>query len=73
MKDRPGKPVKGLARIAISIDAKLMDRFDRSIEEKGYTNRSEAIRDLIRDHLVERPLSLEVHGLVRGFPGFTFF
>jgi CopG family nickel-responsive transcriptional regulator len=30
-----------------------MDRFDKSIEEKGYTNRSEAIRDLIRDSLVE--------------------
>jgi CopG family nickel-responsive transcriptional regulator len=53
MKDKVGKPVKGLARIAISIDAKLMDRFDRSIEEKGYTNRSEAVRDLIRDSLVE--------------------
>ena len=45
--------MKGLARIAISIDKKLMDRFDRSIEEKGYTNRSEAIRDLMRDSLVE--------------------
>jgi len=45
---------KDLTRIAISIDKKLMDRFDKSIEEKGYTNRSEAIRDLIRDHLVER-------------------
>ena len=42
-----------LARIAISIDKKLMDRFDKSIGEKGYTNRSEAIRDLIRDSLVE--------------------
>jgi CopG family nickel-responsive transcriptional regulator len=45
--------MNGLARIAISIDKKLMDRFDRSIEEKGYTNRSEAIRDLMRDSLVE--------------------
>ena len=45
--------MKGLARIAISIDKKLMDRFDSSIEEKGYTNRSEAIRDLMRDSLVE--------------------
>jgi CopG family nickel-responsive transcriptional regulator len=45
---------KDLARIAISIDKKLMDRFEKSIAEKGYTNRSEAIRDLIRDHLVER-------------------
>ncbi len=44
---------KGLARFAISIDRKLIDRFDRSLNEKGYTNRSEAVRDLIRDSLVE--------------------
>ena len=43
-----------LARIAISIDRRLMKRFDFMMEEKGYTNRSEAIRDLIRDSLVER-------------------
>ena len=43
--------MKGLARIAISIDKKLMDRFDSSIEEKGYTNRSEAVRDLLQDEL----------------------
>jgi len=46
--------MKDLARIAISIDKRLMDRFDRVLDEKGYTNRSEAIRDLIRDSLVER-------------------
>ncbi|MHB8174314.1 MAG: nickel-responsive transcriptional regulator NikR [Nitrospirota bacterium] len=44
---------KGLARFAISIDRKLIDRFDHSLKEKGYTNRSEAVRDLIRDSLVE--------------------
>jgi CopG family transcriptional regulator, nickel-responsive regulator len=46
--------MKDLARIAISIDKRLMDRFDKVLDEKGYTNRSEAIRDLIRDSLVER-------------------
>ena len=30
-----------------------MDKFDKLISSKGYTNRSEAIRDLIRDMLVE--------------------
>jgi CopG family nickel-responsive transcriptional regulator len=50
---RRGKMTKGLARFAISIDRKLIDRFDRSLNEKGYTNRSEAVRDLIRDSLVE--------------------
>ncbi|MGA2192844.1 MAG: nickel-responsive transcriptional regulator NikR [Nitrospirota bacterium] len=43
-----------LARVAISIDQGLMERFDRSIADKGYTNRSEAVRDLIRDFLVDR-------------------
>jgi CopG family nickel-responsive transcriptional regulator len=50
---RGQKMTKGLARFAISIDRKLIDRFDRSLVEKGYTNRSEAVRDLIRDSLVE--------------------
>ena len=43
-----------LARVAISVDKRLMERFDKVVEEKGYANRSEAIRDLIRDSLVEQ-------------------
>lgn len=43
---------KNLVRFGVSIDEKLLDRFDRHILEKGYVNRSEAIRDLIRDALV---------------------
>lgn len=42
-----------LTRFGISIDARLLDRFDKMIEDKGYVNRSEAIRDLIRSALVE--------------------
>lgn len=41
-----------LVRFGVSIDGELLNRFDEQITEKGYTNRSEAIRDLIRDHLV---------------------
>jgi CopG family nickel-responsive transcriptional regulator len=40
-------------RFGISIDDGLLERFDRLIDKKGYVNRSEAIRDLIRDALVE--------------------
>ena len=40
-------------RFGISIDDKLLESFDRLIEQKGYMNRSEAIRDLIRRDLVE--------------------
>ena len=39
-------------RFGVSIDQKLLKRFDEKITEKGYVNRSEAIRDLIRDMLV---------------------
>ena len=43
-----------LSRIGVAIDSELLDKFDRLIEQRGYTNRSEAFRDLIRDELVER-------------------
>jgi CopG family nickel-responsive transcriptional regulator len=44
--------VTGLTRFGISLDQRLLRDFDRLIKRKGYTNRSEAIRDLIRDNLV---------------------
>lgn len=43
-----------LTRFGISLDEQLLQRFDKMVEEKGYSNRSEAIRDLIRDALVQR-------------------
>ncbi len=42
-----------LKRFGVSIPADLVDAFDRLIEAKGYPNRSEAVRDLMRDALVE--------------------
>ena len=42
-----------LTRFGISINSELLGKFDKLIEAKGYVNRSEAIRDLIRDYLVE--------------------
>jgi CopG family nickel-responsive transcriptional regulator len=41
-----------LSRIGIALDSDLLKRFDHSIEKSGYTNRSEAFRDLIRARLV---------------------
>ena len=38
-------------RIGVSLDEGLLERFDELIAEQGYPNRSEAIRDLIRDRL----------------------
>ena len=39
-------------RFGVSIDERLLTQYDSLITEKGYVNRSEAIRDLIRDVLV---------------------
>lgn len=41
-----------VTRFGVSLDENLLKRFDRLIADKGYANRSEAIRDLIRDSLV---------------------
>jgi CopG family nickel-responsive transcriptional regulator len=43
-----------LSRIGVAIDSDLLQKFDALIESRGYTNRSEAFRDLIRDELVEQ-------------------
>src|SRR5579863_4135377 len=43
-----------LSRIGVAIDASLLKKFDHLIASRGYTNRSEAFRDLIRDELVEK-------------------
>lgn len=38
-------------RFSVSLDTELLAAFDRHIMRKGYENRSEAVRDLIRDLL----------------------
>lgn len=43
-----------LSRIGVAIDSELLQKFDRLIAQRGYTNRSEAFRDLIREELVEK-------------------
>src|SRR6185369_16859494 len=40
-----------LERVTISLEESLLAEFDRYIAGKGYQNRSEAIRDLVRDRL----------------------
>lgn len=47
------KAMSETIRFGISIDAKLLGDFDRHIDGKGYANRSEAVRDLIRASLIE--------------------
>jgi CopG family nickel-responsive transcriptional regulator len=43
-----------LSRIGVAIDSDLLKKFDDLIAGRGYTNRSEAFRDLIRDELIEK-------------------
>ena len=43
-----------LVRFGVSLEKSLLDRFDVLIRERQYTNRSEALRDLIRRELVQR-------------------
>jgi len=45
-------PMAEIVRFGVSLDRKLLDRFDALIRAKNYTNRSEALRDLIRQELV---------------------
>lgn len=40
-------------RFGVSMDRELLDLFDSIISSKGYSSRSEAIRDLIRGMIVE--------------------
>ncbi len=47
----------GLIRFGVSLDKELLHRFDRLCADKKYKNRSEAIRDLIRDDLVKEEWS----------------
>ena len=42
-----------VTRIGISIEPELLEKFDELIGQQQYTNRSEAVRDMIRDYLVK--------------------
>ena len=42
-----------MERFTISLDEKLASEFDRLIRERGYLNRSEAVRDMLRGKLDE--------------------
>jgi len=54
-----------LTRIGVAIAADLLGKFDALIAKRGYTNRSEAFRDLIRAELV-RESSSHLSGRVVG-------
>jgi len=41
-----------ITRFGVSIEPDLLKKFDKIIKKEGYTNRSEAIRDLVRRDLI---------------------
>jgi CopG family nickel-responsive transcriptional regulator len=45
------KAMSNIVRFGVSIEKDLVDIFDTFIKEHGFSNRSEAIRDLIREKL----------------------
>jgi CopG family transcriptional regulator, nickel-responsive regulator len=47
------KGSRNVARFSISLPAQLAEQLDRMTREKGYDNRSLAVADMIRAHLVE--------------------
>ncbi len=51
-----------LTRFGVSVPEDLIESFDAYIRERGYSNRSEAIRDLIRERLVARDWEREMMG-----------
>ena len=46
-------------RVGVSIEPRLLKKFDILIKKRGYTNRSEAIRDLIREDIIKSDIKEE--------------
>jgi CopG family transcriptional regulator, nickel-responsive regulator len=49
--------MNNIKRFGVSIESALIEKFDDYIKSKNYTNRSEALRDLIRKEFVEEEWS----------------
>ncbi|HOJ61344.1 MAG TPA: nickel-responsive transcriptional regulator NikR [bacterium] len=58
--------MSGAIRFSVSLSEELLEKFDKILRTKGYTNRSEGIRDLIRDFLVQQEVeeNKEVLGVI---------
>jgi len=55
-----------IIRFGVSIEQDLLENFDRLIAERGYATRSEALRDLIRESLVQQKIETETDTRVLG-------
>ena len=61
-----------MERVTISLDDNLLEQFDGYLERKGYANRSEAIRDLLRERLEADRLSRDERANVVGCLSYVF-
>ncbi len=55
-----------IIRFGVSIEQDLLENYDRLVGERGYATRSEALRDLIRDALVNQKIESEKNTHVLG-------
>lgn len=46
-----------LVRFGVSVETELLMAFDLLLESKGYATRSEALRDMMREYLIENTIS----------------
>jgi len=51
-----------MERFTISMDEQLFEQFDKLMHARGYINRSEAIRDLVREHLETARIAQDIEG-----------
>lgn len=55
-----------LIRFGVSIDQDLLENYDKFIGARGYANRSEALRDLIRNSLIQQKIEVESETIALG-------
>ena len=48
-----------IVRFGVSIDRDLLENYDLLISERGYATRSEALRDLIREALIQQKVEMQ--------------
>lgn len=51
-----------ISRFGVSVEDDLLESFDRLVTDRGYATRSEALRDLMRDALIQSRLDAQPDG-----------
>ncbi|MFA5330840.1 MAG: nickel-responsive transcriptional regulator NikR [Methanoregula sp.] len=65
-------PEEELSRIGISLPKNLLERFDQILEYRGYSSRSEGIRDAIRTYITYFQWMADVKGERKGVISIVF-